>query len=97
MMVCSNIIRPITEIGVQFIKKEILANGYIDSFPKVYFDKDTEKYTVLDGNHRITALQQLATELPSKYGEFSIKCHLFKSFKGIAGKGIAASNFILFI
>ena len=56
--------------------KDIIQNGFINSYPLVHtIPKGKKKsYIVIDGNHRVYAMQQLKKQLPSRFGNFKIKC-----------------------
>ena len=78
-MVAHPISRPISDLNVTNLMKEIKESGFkcITEFT-VSQVQNVDQYRVIDGNHRFRAIQRFELENPCKYNDLKFKCSIYK-------------------
>ena len=92
-------IRNVRASGVEYLKKNILKYGYNSSaiLANAVGVGENQKFRILDGMHRITALQELAKEFPKQWGDFKPIVNLYRPFQRHEEIAIAQGNLICFL
>jgi hypothetical protein len=75
-------IRSVRTSGVEYLKRNILKYGYNSSaiLANAVGTGDKQKFRILDGMHRITALQELGKEFPDQWADFKPIINLYRPF-----------------
>lgn len=91
-------VRQLDIFSIDKITKEIIENGWIDSYPIVYRDKNQDnKIVVTEGFHRVTIMRELKKKFPERFGNIKIKCVVINPVEKKAAKSIGNGFIYLFV